>query len=326
MSRTNQSLCVKKFPEDLRNLGKECYKDEKTKLWVRSKYDMNDVTDELSPLHIFYEPMNETDVNDYDDIDEGIHNFLLFWDDAAQKYTLVTAYFNAFEFGSKHNMLSLRTLDKTPDTFIISGEINKNGNNIHFHDTSSQYFWQECNIKRQAPIIYLYDLIHQMKIEIDEDGDIEIDDLDKLKTIIWHKNRFNAEFKVKLGEVQSLPELKALLLSSFPIGKIEESVIYTNYIILIKNILADAFQRIFKRPIQVEYVSKFEEAEYNYYGQKDVRKTTNMLCPNIPFDVYSKQVGCKEERKDDKQPFNSCNMPDDKPKSTSPIAKRQRKN
>jgi hypothetical protein len=284
---------------------------------------MNDVTDELAPLHIF----NETKPNNYHDIVEGIHNFMLFWDDVAQEYTLTTSYFNAFEFGSKHNIISLRSIDKTPDTFIISGEIKKKGNSIHFHDTSSQYFRQECNLKRRAPLIYLYDLINQHKIDIDEDGDIEIDDLDKIKTIILHHNKFTPAFKAEFELIQSLPDLKTLLLSSFPIGKIEESVIYKNYIDLLKTILADAFKRIFKKEIQVDYVYKFDDTEYNEYDQKNVRKMTNILCPKFPFDVYNTQVACKAERVKDKQLFHSCEIPEDyRSSSSSPKIKKPRKN
>lgn len=323
MSRANQSLCIKKYPEDLRNLGNECYKYA-DKLWVRTKYDMNDVTNESAPISIF----NETRPNNYLDIQEGIHNFMLFWDDVAQQYTLVTAYFNAFEFGTKHNIMSLRTIDQTPDTFIISGEIKKKGNTIHFHDTSSQYFRQECNLKRRAPIIYLYDLINQHKIEIDEDGDIEIDELVKLKTIILHNNRFNDTFKSKLTyEVNTFEDLKDLLLDFFPIGKIEESVIYRNYVDLLISIITDAFQHIFKKDIKVNYVYKFNDTEYNEYDQKNVRAMTNILCPKFPFDAYTTQVGCKDERAKDKYPFNSCEIPEDYRKSSSsPKTKKPRKN
>ena len=319
--REHQSLCVKKDPEDLRNLGNECYKYA-DKLWVRTKYDMNDVTDELAPLHIF----NETKPNNYHDIQEGIHNFMLFWDDVAQEYTLTTSYFNAFEFGSKHNIISLRSIDQTPDTFILSGEIKKKANSIHFHDTSSQYFRQECNLKRRAPIIYLYDLINQMKIDIDEDGEIEIDELDKIKTIILHNNKFNDTFKSKLTyQANTFQDLKDLLLDFFPLGKIEESVIYRNYVDLLKTILADAFKRIFKKEIKVDYVYKFDDTEYNEYDQKNVRQMTNILCPKFPFDVYTSQVGCKDERAKDKQLFNSCEIPEGGPSSSSPKAKKHKK-
>jgi hypothetical protein len=309
--REHQSLCIKKYPGDLKKLGNECYKYS-DKLWVRTKYDMNDVTDELAPLNIF----NESDTNNYAALQEGIHNFMLFWDDVAQQYTLVTAYFTAFEFGIKHNIMSLRSIDKTPDTFIISGEIKKKGNSIHFHDTSSQYFNQECNLKHRAPLIYLYDLINKHNIEIDEDGEIveyegEESKLNKIKTIIKDNNTFNAQFKSKLTyEVNSFEDLKDLLLDYFPLGNLENSVIYKNYVDLLKNILADAFQRIFNKVIQVNYVYKFDDTEYNEYEQKNVRKMTERLCPKIPFDVYNTQEACNDERAKDKEPFNSCNMPE----------------
>lgn len=323
LSRKNQSLCIKKYPEDLRKLGNECYKYA-DKLWIRTQYDMNDVTDELAPLHIFHEPiMNESNMNNYDTIEDGIHNFMLFWDDAKQKYTLVSSYFNAFEFGSKHNIISLRSLDKTPDTFIISGEIKKKGDSIHFHDTSSQYFRQECNLKRRAPVIYLYDLINKNSIEIDEDGDIAEFDLDFLKRTILNNNTFNAQFKSKLTyEVNSFEDLKDLLLDYFPLGKIEESDIARDYITLIQNILADAFQRIFHPGIQIEYVPVFKEEEYG--EQKNVKKMTEKLCPGIPFEVYNSQVACKTERVKDKKPFYSCDIP--RGSSSSPKEKRRRIN
>lgn len=323
--REHQSLCVKKYPEDLRKLGNECYKYG-DKLWIRTQYDMNAVTDELAPLHIF----NETTQNNYNAIAEGIHNFMLFWDDVEQKYTLVTSYFNAFEFGSKHNIISLRSLDQTPDTFIISGEIKKRGNSIHFHDTSSQYFRQECNLKRRAPVIYLYDLINKHNIEIDEDGDVSDDNLDFLKRTILKNNTFKFEFNVKLREVESFPELKALLLDFFPIGKLDESDIFRDYISLIQTILTDAFKRVFKKDnILVNFVHSFTAEEYNEYDQKNVRKMTNILCPKVPFDVYKTQVACKDEREEDKKPFDSCNIPEDEPSHSSPkgpTAKRAKKN
>jgi hypothetical protein len=318
LPREHQSLCVKKYPENLRELGNECYKYA-DKLWVRSNYDMNDVTDELAPLHIF----NETNPNNYRDIQEGIHNFMLFWDDAAQQYTLVTSYFNAFEVGSKHNILSLRSIDKTPDTFIISGEIKKRGHSIHFHDTSSQYFRQECNLKRRAPVIYLYNLIAENSIEIDEDGDVADFDLDFLKRTILKNNTFNPSFNFELAAVQTLPDLKTLLLNYFPIGKIEESAIALDYTYLIQNILTDAFQRIFQLDIKVGYVPVFKEEEYAEHGQKDVQEMTEKLCPDLPFDVYSTQAACKDKEVKKKLPYSSCIIP--KNESSLPTAKRQRK-
>ena len=318
LPRANQSLCIKKFPEDLRKLGNECYKYA-DKLWIRSNYDMNDVTDELAPLHIF----NETKPNNYRDIQEGIHNFMLFWDDAAQQYTLVTSYFNAFEVGSKHNILSLRSIDKTPDTFIISGEIKKRGTSIHFHDTSSQYFRQECNLKRRAPVIYLYNLIAENSIEIDEDGDVGDFDFEFLKRTILKNNTFNPIFKVQMDRVQTLPELKALLLDFFPIGKIEESAIARDYVDLIQNILTDAFKRIFQLDIKVGYVPVFKEEEYAEHGQKDVQAMTEKLCPDLPFDVYSTQYGCKAEDVSKKQPYSSCDIQANE--SSLPTAKRHKK-
>ena len=102
-------------------------------------------------------------------------------------------------------------------------------------------------------------------------------------------------------------------------------MIYRNYVDLLKTILADAFKRIFKKEIKVDYVYKFDDTEYNEYDQKNVRQMTNILCPKFPFDVYTSQVGCKDERAKDKQLFNSCEIPEGGPSSSSPKAKKHKK-
>ena len=135
LTKNNQILCKKFYPNNTEELANSCYKYNE-KLWIKNKYGMKDITEEASPLFIFH----QGDRNSYETIQDGIHNFMLFWDDIDHTYTLVTAFFNPFEFGNKHNIISLRTVGKTPDTFIISGEIKKNGPRIKFHDISSQYF------------------------------------------------------------------------------------------------------------------------------------------------------------------------------------------
>ena len=94
-------------------------------------------TDENSPLHIFVQGHQ----NSYADIEPGVHNFVLFWD---EKYTLVTSYMNPFEFGSKHATIIERMYTKFPDKrgFLISGEIKKEGGLIKISDSSSQYHFQ----------------------------------------------------------------------------------------------------------------------------------------------------------------------------------------
>ena len=307
-----ESICVKKFPE--KDLGNECFKYDENLglrkppyLWLRSKYDMNQVTEELTgPILIFNE--NEP-TNALANIKDGIYNFMLFWDDATQHYSLVLAYFNAFEFGTKHNIINLLTLNKTPDTFIISGEIKKDGANISFHDTSSQYHKQKCNIKRRSPLIYMYSLINKAGIEIEADDTIKKTDLEYLKARLLENNIFEANFLTEIKSVETFSALKELLLAYFPVGDIADSVIYSDYVDLIRDILADAFKRLFQQDIPVEYVKKFNNADYQ--EQKDVVKMTKKLCEArnpVTFEVYATEKGCKEQTPAKKHPFNSCEI------------------
>jgi hypothetical protein len=308
-----ESICVKKFPE--KDLGNECFKYDENLglrkppyLWLRSKYDMNQVTEELTgPILLFNE--NEP-TNALANIKDGIYNFMLFWDDTTQQYSLVLAYFNAFEFGTKHNIINLLTLNKTPDTFIISGEIKKDGANISFHDTSSQYHKQTCNIKRRSPLIYIYSLIDKARIEIEADETIKKADLEYLKERLLKNNIFKADFLTEIESVETFPALKELLLQHFPVGDIADSVIYSDYVDLIRDILADAFKRLFPLDIsEVRYVTKFNNADYQ--EQKNVVEMTKKLCeaPNpVPFEVYATEKGCKEQTPDKKYPFNSCEI------------------
>ena len=308
-----ESICVKKFPE--KDLGNECYKYDENQslrkppyLWLRSKYDMNQVTEELTePILIFNE--NEP-TNVLASIKDGIYNFMLFWDDATQQYSLVLAYFNAFEFGTKHNIINLLTLNKTPDTFIISGEIKKDDVNILFHDTSSQYHKQTCNIKRRSPLIYMYSLINKAGIEIEADDTIKKADLEYLKTLLLKNNIFADEFLTEIKTVKTFPILKELLLAHFPVGDITDSIIYSDYVDLIRDILADAFKKLFPLDVPfIEYVKKFNNADYQ--GQKDVVKMTKKLCEArtpVPFEVYATEKGCKEQDPAKKHPFNSCEI------------------
>ena len=93
---------------------------------------------------------------------------------------MVTAYFNAIEFGNKHNVISLRTVGQTPDTFIISGEIKKekDNNTFNFHDTSSQFFLDNpCNIKTQMPVIYLFELVDQKDFDVNRITPEQLEDV-----------------------------------------------------------------------------------------------------------------------------------------------------
>lgn len=185
----DQALCTKVLPKNQVELVNTCikYEHKDNELYLKYKYGLKDITEESSPILIF----NEEDNADFSLIADGIHNFMLFWDDTTNKYTLVTAYFNAIEFGNKHNVISLRTVGQTPDTFIISGEIKKekDNNTFYFHDTSSQFFLDNpCNIKTQMPVIYLFELVDQKGYDVDN---ITPEQLEVLKSDILSNNTFD---------------------------------------------------------------------------------------------------------------------------------------
>ncbi len=285
-------------------------------IWVNNKYGIDDITDEASPLYIF----TELKENDYDDIAEGIHNFMLFWDDYTKQYTLVTSYFNAFEFGSKHNIISLRTLDQTPDTFIISGEIKKIGRNIHFHDTSSQFFQDNpCNIKRQMPLIYLYDLIYEKNLDIDTLTKSELDDL---KETLLYTNTFNQVNENKIRRALNFTDLVDILAVQFPIVEKDRNVIYEKYVDLIQKILTDAFEHLFDLNLPISYVTKFKDEEYAEHDQRDVEKFTNKMCQlntPIPFDVYFSENSCNTQT--NKSQYNTCQLDEINPEYIADMKK-----
>jgi hypothetical protein len=110
-------FCKRILPKKPEELLDSCvnYKNK----WVNAKYGISQVNQENSPLYIFKE--TDADKNNLDYITDGIHNFILFWDKDNSKYELVTSYFNAIEFGSKHSMIACRTEGLTAYKFLLSG-------------------------------------------------------------------------------------------------------------------------------------------------------------------------------------------------------------
>jgi hypothetical protein len=307
LPKEHQILCKKFNPKNLDKLADKCRKYEDMDLWVHNSYGIQKVSDEASPLFIF----NEKEENNFSDIEDGIHNFILFWDETSEKYTLATAYFNAFEFGSKHNIISYRTTTnpdkKTPDTFIISGEIKKEGSTLRFHDTSSQFFQDNlCNIKRQMPIIYLSGLIDELDIDIDT---IDKTQLAALKRMLFATNVYEEKYMRRINQAATLDELVQAVSTYLPLATIEESVIHKSYVELIQHILADAFEHLFRIKVPVEYVKEFAPAEYG--DQINVKEFTQQMCRlrnPIPFDVYFTENDCTSERK--KSRYNTCHLDD----------------
>lgn len=255
------------------------YEHKDNELYLKYKYGLKDITEESSPILIF----NEEDNADFSLIADGIHNFMLFWDDTTNKYTLVTAYFNAIEFGNKHNVISLRTVGQTPDTFIISGEIKKekDNNTFYFHDTSSQFLDNPCNIKTQMPVIYLFELVDQKGYDVDN---ITPEQLEVLKSDILSNNTFDIGNTKKINDANSFSELVDILITRGRVLKDqpEKLKIYKKYIDFITSIMTDAFNRLFNPPqrsaLTAEYVQSFSEADYEKHGQNNIDTILGKLC------------------------------------------------
>lgn len=132
-------LC-KKYPS---GEYKKC--EQYDKKWYDIDYSIDKATTtKLEPIYIFHEPSEK---NAYETIDNGVHNFFLFYDTTSDTYSLVASRFREPEYGTKHSMMIKRLEDSgensLPANFIISGEIYKQGNIIVFNDFSSQYY--NCN-------------------------------------------------------------------------------------------------------------------------------------------------------------------------------------
>ncbi len=242
--------------------------------WVEIEYDLDKLTQEESPIDIYKEG------SDYDNLANGIHNFILYWDEVNDEYILATAYFNAPEYGSKHNMIAKRTQGVTPDTFIISGEIKKDGSNILFHDVSSQYFVDnKCNMSQQMLKIKVYEIMQQKGWAKDE---LTPAQLKELKQTIIDANNFTKPTKDEIMKADFEGFIRVLE-SKTPGVK---GPIYKNYIDLVSDIMRDAFELIFDpaEPITVLY-EKFKD----YGAQKDMNAFIRDKCSlpqPIEFDIY----------------------------------------
>jgi hypothetical protein len=198
---------------------------------------------------------------------------------------LVTSFFNAIEYGSKHNMIALREKN-TPDTFIISGEFKKDKDNITFHDVSSQYFLDNpCNIKKQMLITSIYDIMKKERLDKDSLTDTN---LKYLKKTIIGLNNFTKPTITEINETDNFDDFIKVLARKTPSVK---GVIHENYKNLITNLMTDAFERIFgfnTGDIKINYVTNFKETEYK--EQKDINTFMATMCEpehNIEFDVYN---------------------------------------
>ena len=297
-------FCKRILPKKPEELLDSCvnYKNK----WVNAKYGISQVNQENSPLYIFKE--TEADKNNLDYISDGIHNFILFWDGENSKYELVTSYFNAIEFGSKHSMIACRTEGLTAPEFILSGEIKKNENNIVFQNVSSQYFDNEQSLLKRIAFIYLNEIIDSYSsIEVAEENLAEI----KRQFIgAPDKPNFNHPGVTRITMMPTLDQILSEV-DNYP-GKFYPkpgSVLSVKYIDLITNLMQDAFDKIFPyTEINVSYVAKFTNEEYK--EQKNIDNFLEGMCRlerPVEFDVYEDEATC--DNKENKALYNSCNIP-----------------
>ena len=321
-------FCKRIPPKNPEELLDSCvnYKNK----WVNAKYGISQVDQENSPLYIFKE--TEADKNNLDYITDGIHNFILFWDGENSKYELVTSYFNAIEFGSKHSMIACRTEGLTASKFLLSGEIKKNGTDIVFQNVSSQYFENEQSLLKRAAFIYLNEIIadHPLieKATEEEQKAEEKNNLDKIKGKFIGTGKVQNFFSTGVKIVEETAPLGKLL------EKVDEnptkflprpgSVLNEKYIATIKNMMQDAFNKIFPytgmdtdmdesdsesdTDINVSYVAKFTNEEYK--EQKNIDNFLEGMCRlerPVEFDVYEDKAAC--DNKKNKALYNSCNIP-----------------
>lgn len=308
-------FCKRRLPENPEELLNSCinYKNK----WVNAKYGISQVDQENSPLYIFKEM--DSDKNMLDAITEGIHNFILFWDADNNKYELVTSYFNAIEFGSKHSMIACRTEGITASKFLLSGEIKKTGSNILFQNVSSQYFENEHSLLKRAAFIYLNEIIedHPLieKATEEEQKAEEKNNLDKIKGkfIGVDKNRnFFSPGVIIVDEMLTLDKLLEEV-DKNPTKFLPRpgSELNEKYIVTIINLMQDAFDKIFPyTEINLSYVAKFTKEEYK--EQKNIDIFLEQMCrldKQVVFDVYEDEDGCKKKEEIKKAPYNSCNIP-----------------
>ena len=290
-------------------------------------------TDENSPLHIFVQGSR----NSYADIEPGVHNFVLFWD---EKYTLVTSYMNPFEFGSKHATIIERMYTKFPDKrgFLISGEIKKEAGLIKISDSSSQYHFQykypdtgskPISTVSTAPAstapAYKYEcrtLINQIvKIYLEHIDPSRQMTTKKLESIL-ERNVNKSDELIGLEYDELISKLDANPLSYTPKSDSELANFYKQ---IITEGMQDAFEKLFEEDKEIsdlfyEYIHKFGKKEYG--SQKTDVKTfiEKQMCkskPPVTFDVFDIKGSCESAiyepslgRKSGSLDINSCQIPE----------------
>ena len=283
---------------------------------INIKYKVSEIPYDsaLSPIHVYKVGSN------YADLESGIHNFILFWDDRKNEYVLATSLFNPFEYASKHYMMGKRLGDLVPNSFIFSGEFKKEEGNplVKFHDISSLYFIDNLtNFKTVGMAIYFLKKI--ISNYVDKNG-LELERMYADRLEPEYRTHFNnikqlflTYYKVTLKSHITKPKEKYVNES---INNVKEFVAYLKekqfskldslapeYINYLKRILKDAFNLIFSVEVNTEYVEfsdpkviKFTDEEYG--PQKDRNVFVKKMCefnPVMNFDLYADEDSCKKQ-------------------------------
>jgi hypothetical protein len=281
------------------------------KKYVKTAYNLQtdgEMLDSVAPLQIFAEGED----NDFASLSDGIHNFILLFNEETMQHTFVTTYFNAFEYGAKHYMISKRLdyqfPDTYPDTFIFSGEFMKDPKkpaNIKFHDWSSLYFMDnKVNLKNggMSIIILLYSIdkyiVKHPHIGTDRTN-ISAADFAAIKTefIEQYESEYNKTIygpkKEDILNTTTVMELITYLQKNPLVSVIVSEKTYKDYV---SSIFQHAFSNVFTKYAtypykvqKVEMVPKFTKEEYA--DQIDKALFINALCRRdtpISYPIYNK--------------------------------------
>lgn len=257
---------------------------------VNIKYNLDQIPydSELSPIKIFKNPANFAELAD------GVYNFILFWDAVNEEYVLATALFSAYEFASKHYMLSTRLGDRVPPEFILSGELKKNrvgGEEIiEFHDISSLFFNSNPNLKKSFLIFYLKQFSEDNSALL-ENNFPEF----KTKFLLYLTQKeftFYPTFEKKYNLLRNIQQVYALFKSDIDSYKPMKNGL-RDYIVLITDIMNDAINTIFNINMRVVFKSRFTVEDYGeqlnteFFFKEMCRKS-----PPYAFDYYNNVDSC----------------------------------
>jgi len=264
---------------------KECFK-YKNKI-VDLKYNLQEIpyNSETFPIKIFKSKSN------FEELENGIHNFILFWDAGKEEYVLATSLFNAYEFAGRHYMISNRLANQVPPEFIISGELRKINEEpiMEFHDTSSLFFESEPNLKRSFLVTYL-------KQFSDENPELLknnfIDFKKQFLDYLMQKGfTFFPPFIRKYNTMTNIQQIYILFKDNDSYKPILNGP--KDYILFITKIMNDAINIIFNVPLKVAYKDKFSAEEYG--EQIDTPKFFKDMCvKKKSFNYFDTLDACND--------------------------------